>query len=405
MTDLRIWRATRPAILLSVMLAFAAGPSPAQQTASPQDSSAPAETASADTLFAEGLRHHNGDGVAQNFATAAEWFAKAAEAGDARAQNYLGRYYHSGYGVEKNQEQALRWLAAAAQSGDPQFLHDLASALENGADGSSDPARAAEFYAAAANLGHLPSKVSLGVLYQNGTGVEQDFARARALYAEAATAGDARAQNNLGLLYVRGNGVPQDYERAVELFKQAADQGMQQALTNLGVMYENGFGVDLDEARARELYRLGGQAGRSDATGNVMPGLVYDARLAPIPDDKESVEAITALANAGDPVGMFQLGWLLASPEDAPFPALLQAARLFRSAADKGYGPAMINLGLMHFEGRGVIQDYVQGQMWLTLAEAAGQKGAADLGLRFSDVMTAAQINQAQALAAALLAK
>ncbi|MDQ2092205.1 SEL1-like repeat protein [Marimonas arenosa] len=403
MTERRRAHTGAVAALLAAMLS---GPATAQTTATPMpqpDATAPTQAKTPEALFAEGLRYHAGDGVPQSFAAAAEWFAKAADLGHPAAQNHLGRYYHAGYGVDKDQAQALKWLAAAAQAGEPQYLHDLARALENGADGSSDPAGAADFYTAAANLGHLESKVSLGVLFQNGTGVDQDYNRARALYAEAAEAGNARARNNLGLLYVRGHGVPQDYARAAALFAQAAEQGMPQALTNLGVMYENGFGVELDEARAQELYRLGGQTGRSDGTGEVLPRLVYDPRLAPPAEGDDAMAVLQAQVRGGDPVAMFQLGWLLARPDNAPYSALTQAAALFRTAAERGYGPAMVNLGLMHFDGRGVLQDYVQGQMWLTLAEAAGQKGAAELGLRYSDVMTAAQINEAQARAAARL--
>ena len=100
---------------------------------------------------------------------------------------------------------------------------------------------------------------------------------------------------------------------------------------------------------------------------------------------------------------MYQLGWLLAQSDAAPHDALTQAAALFRASAQRGYGPAMVNLGLLHFTGRGVLQDFVTGQMWLTVAEAAGQKGATDLGLSYRDVMTPAQINEAQARAAAMI--
>ena len=399
MTERRRTYAFWFALLLAAILLCAPGRGTAQQDTGDQTAQQPAE-ASADNLFSQGLRYHNGDGVIQSFATAAELFTRAAEHGHTGAQNYIGRYYHAGFGVEKDQDLAVKYLAAAAQSGEPQYLYDLAVALENGADGSSDAARAAEFYATAAQRGHLPAKVSLGLLYQSGSGVEQDYTRAHALYSEAAAQGDARAQNNLGLLYVRGHGVPQDYKRAVELFEQAAGQGMAQAMTNLGVMYENGFGVELDEARAAQLYRQGGQAGRSDASDAATNTLIYDARLAPLPSDADTLNTVTAMAKGGDPVALFQLGWVMATADDASHRSQMQAARLFQAAAETGYGPAMVNLGLMYFDGRGVIQDFVQGQMWLTLAEAAGQKGAASLGFRFADVMTPSQINQAQAMAA-----
>ncbi|MDU8925808.1 tetratricopeptide repeat protein [Alisedimentitalea sp. MJ-SS2] len=383
--------------LIIALAALAALVSPlSAQTTTP----APiAEPANAETLFAEGLRFHHGDGVAQSFATAAEWFTHAAAAGHPGAQNFLGRYHHAGFGVARDQAQALRWLSAAAASGDPQFLHDLGGALENGADGSSDPAAAAEAYTKAAEQGFLPSIVSLGVLYQNGRGVEQDFTRAHSLYSQAAEQGNARAQNNLGLLYARGNGVEQDYARAAELFAKSSEQGMKQAHRNLGVMYENGFGVPIDEARAAELYRMGGQ-GSETASDKDSAHIPYDTRLQPLTDTPETRQRLVQAANAGDPVSQFQLGWLLANDPESDHAALRGAASLFSTSAAKGYGPAMTGLGLMHFQGRAVLQDFVLGQMWLTLAEAAGQENASALGLTQTKLMTPAQINQAQVLAA-----
>ncbi|MBV1889609.1 MAG: SEL1-like repeat protein, partial [Gammaproteobacteria bacterium] len=50
-----------------------------------------------------------GDGVAQNFERAAEWYLQAAEQGDALAQFNLGRMYRFGEGVEKDMSTAALW--------------------------------------------------------------------------------------------------------------------------------------------------------------------------------------------------------------------------------------------------------------------------------------------------------
>jgi TPR repeat protein len=336
--------------------------------------------------------YNDGVIVTQNFARAAEWAALAAEAGHAKAQNLLGRYLHTGLGGNRDQQQAVHWLGLAAETGDPDYLNDLANALENGADGSSDPAAAAKFYEMAAKAGHAEAAISLGVLYQEGRGVEQDHAKAKALYEGPAAEGHARAQNNLGLLYVRGQGAPQDYERAVQLFQASAAQGFSKAMRNLGVMYENGFGVPFDEERAVELYR---QAGMREAG----PALIYDPRLAPPPSDQAALNDLQVMARAGDPVAQFQVAWLLASDVDAPFENKAAAAGLFQDAAKAGHGPSMINLGLMYFHGVGVPLDFVLGQMWVTLAAAAGQKDATTTSMEFASRMTAEQVGQAQRMA------
>lgn len=347
-------------------------------------------------------RYHDGVGVVQNFTRAAALYARAAAAGDAHAQNRLGRYAHDGLAGPPSRAEALRWLgAAAAQGGDPQYLVDYALVLEEGGT-EADHAEAAALYERAVAAGHVEAAVSLGLLYQNGTGVARDYDRARRLYEAAAAAGNGRGQNNLGLLYVRGDGVDQDYARAAQLFRQAAAQGYAAAITNLGVMYENGFGVPQDEAEAVRLYRLGGQGGAPGGTAAAaLPPAVYDPRLAapPAPMTAAALTALQAAAATGDPVAGFQLGWLLASDEGADPAAARRAAALFRDGAGKGHAAAMANLGLLYLQGRGVPQDYVLGQMWLLLAATAGLPEAGALAATARQRMTPGQITDAQAAA------
>ncbi len=367
----------------------------AQQTDMIQDQLvAAAQSGSADAQYALGLVYHEGQGVLQDYTEAAKWFERATEQGHAAAQNHLARYRYEGLGGPKNIADALSLFEQAAKSGEPQFLYDLALVSE------TDPktlSLAVELYAQAGKAGHIGASVSLGVLYQDGKGVAQDFVRARELYEGPANAGHARALNNLGLLYVRGNGVPQDYTRAAQYFAAASEQGLATAMTNLGVLYENGFGVPLDEEKAAALYRQGG--GRSEVDiGDVSqsPTLVYDGRLLP-PDTSETGLLLLAdKAEAGDPVALFQMGWLIGNGPGRPFENNVEAADLFRAAAERGHGPAMLNLGVMYFQALGLPQDYVLGHMWLLLASDADAEGADRTNAYFANRLTSVQINDAQ---------
>lgn len=387
------------AALAALIVILASQTAVAQSARTLEDLSARAEEGVAEAQFSLGMRFQTGEGVLQNHARAAEWFFRAAEQGHAPAQNQLGRYYHSGLGVPRDRATALRWLEAAAATGTADFVFDLASVLESGPEGQVDAARAAALYMQAASAGHLEATVSLGVLYQNGIGVPADPEQARVLYEAAAQQGHARALNNLGLLYVRGNGVEQDYARAVALFTEASERGLGEAMTNLGVMYANGFGVPVDEARAEELYRMGGRSG-GDPVAPADPSLAYDPRLA-APDTSEA--GLTRLRRgvaAGDPVARFQAAWLMLSREALSPGEQVEGARLMQAAAEAGLPPAMFNLALLYFEGRGVHQDYVLSRMWLLRAAHAGQPDPADLSARLAAKMTPSQINEAQERAA-----
>ncbi|HQG29099.1 MAG TPA: caspase family protein, partial [Candidatus Ozemobacteraceae bacterium] len=111
-----------------------------------------------------GNRYENGDGVARNPARAFEWYRKAAAQGLARAQYRLGNCYHDGFGVAKNFSSAAEWYEKASQQGE------------------------------------RDAQVSLGGMYVYGEGVKQDFAAAAELYQRAALAGHPYAQMNMGLM-------------------------------------------------------------------------------------------------------------------------------------------------------------------------------------------------------------
>ncbi|MCD4716810.1 MAG: caspase family protein, partial [Desulfobacterales bacterium] len=53
----------------------------------------------------------------QDYQGALKWFQKAAEKGNAAAQNYIGLIYHEGKGVKRDTAEALRWFQKAADQG------------------------------------------------------------------------------------------------------------------------------------------------------------------------------------------------------------------------------------------------------------------------------------------------
>jgi hypothetical protein len=339
--------------------------------------------------------YDDGRDVPRSYADAARWYRAAAEQGSAAAQNRLGQYLYEGLGIARDTDAAIALLRQAADSGESaQYALDLAVALEK----LEDWAGAASAYAQAAEAGSLDAAVSLGVLYQGGQGVPQDFDRARMLYEPAAEAGHPRALNNLGLLYVRGDGVPQDYEKAAGLFQQSADGGLKQGMSNLGVMYENGFGVEQSDTLAMDWYRRAGQLEQIGVEG--APTLAYDPRLLPFDPGAPEFERHRSGAARGDPVDQFILGFAILQSPDAPGTAVREGAALMQAAAEAGHIPAMANLGVLYFEGRGVPQDFLLGYHWLTLASAAGFTEAELFLDRYAGRMTPQLITQAQARAA-----
>lgn len=92
--------------------------------------------------FLLGTMYFNGDGVDKNWQTAAQWFRKAAEQGNFRAQTLLGALLmEDRFGIKHDYAEAIKWSKKAAE-------HDLGAAF------------------------------NLGLLSSRGLGVPQDYAEA-----------------------------------------------------------------------------------------------------------------------------------------------------------------------------------------------------------------------------------
>ncbi len=64
------------------------------------------------------MMYTEGQGVRQDYQQAFAWYQKAAEQGNAGAQNNLGLMYYNGKGVEQDYIKALEWYQKAAEQGD-----------------------------------------------------------------------------------------------------------------------------------------------------------------------------------------------------------------------------------------------------------------------------------------------
>jgi len=75
------------------------------------------------------------------------------------------------------------------------------------------------------------------------------------------------------------------------------------------------------------------------------------------------------------------------------------AVKWYTLAAEQGNVSAQFELGLMYGTGLGVIQDDVYSHMWWNIAASSGDETAAGMRDRVAEIMTTAQIAEAQKLA------
>ncbi len=141
----------------------------------------------------------------KDYKLAAEWFRKAADKGDAKAQYNLGMAYDTGQGVTQDYKQAAEWYRKAAVQGLAQAQNNLGILYKQGQGVPQDNGQAAEWFRKAADQGFAQAQHNLGLAYRDGLGVKQDKFLAIQLLRKAALQGDADAQADLNQLKTKAN--------------------------------------------------------------------------------------------------------------------------------------------------------------------------------------------------------
>lgn len=147
---------------------------------------------------------------------------QAARKGDAVAQYKVGESYDLGQGVAQDYQEAVQWYRRSAEQGYAQAQFALAEMYKNGDGVAKDLAQAAHWYRLAAEQGNPGAQLLLGVLHESGLGVTLDFKEAAKWYRRSAEQGDARAQLLLGVFYQLGQGVSKNFVVACALYSLSA---------------------------------------------------------------------------------------------------------------------------------------------------------------------------------------
>jgi tetratricopeptide (TPR) repeat protein len=206
-------------------------PTPSPPVVAPKEEAWPGEVLE----FETGVRFYTGNGQAKNFSKAVEWFRKAAEKNDARAQFFLGLCCQNGEGVPKNYAEAVKWYRRAAEQNFDVAQYNLAVCYNNGQGVRKNYVEAAKWYRRAAEQNYDVAQFALGSCYETGEGVPKNYAEAVKWYRRAAEQNHSFAQLRLALCYCYGWGVPKDYVECYKwiLIVGAQDESARKATTTL----------------------------------------------------------------------------------------------------------------------------------------------------------------------------
>ena len=322
----------------------------------------------AETLYNIGRRYYNGDGVAQDYTKAIEWFRQAAEQGYAAAQSAIGICHYYGRGVTQDYAQAANWYRKAAEQGYARAQNNLGVCYHNGQGVTQDYTQAANWYRKAAEQGHAAAQFRLGFCYEYGRGVTKDYAQAANWYRKAAEQGYAAAQYNLGHFYCDGEGV-KNYKRAVRWYRKAAEQGYAAAQSDLGLCYAKGIGVTIDDTQAVYWYRQAAEQGYAAAQNGL--GNHYYCGLGVTQDYAQAISLYHKAAEQGNAKAQNNLGNCYYYGKGVT-QDYAQAANWYRKAAEQGNAAAQVCLGYSYQYGQGVKQDDTQAVYWFRKAAEQG---------------------------------
>lgn len=186
---------------------------------------------------------------------AAPLLLRAAEAGDASAQDLYARLLYDGAGVATDRSAAIRWWRLAAAGGDDGAMHSLGLiAIQD-----KDWLLAQEWLRNSAAFGNEEAARELAELYVDGhEGLDGDGKRAVAILEEQDSP-DARQL--LASFYVEGRGVEKDPAKALPLLQQDAERDDRFSSMLLGMGWLRGDFGKVDETEGMRWLAKGLEAG------------------------------------------------------------------------------------------------------------------------------------------------
>lgn len=181
--------------------------------------------------FIETLRQYAGGGSAMAALITRLGYSKAdilhlaelwAQERDPELNFIVGSLYDSGFvEVDDKEARSLQWFRKAAELGQADAQNILGYFYLNGKRGiKRDLQKGGQWYELAAAQGNVDALINIGEIYYSGTQVPLDYARAFEFFERAAKMGKSRALNYLAWMYTNGQFVDTDCRKAAELFAQ-----------------------------------------------------------------------------------------------------------------------------------------------------------------------------------------
>jgi TPR repeat protein len=137
----------------------------------------------------------------EKYKSAFELCKKAAENGDPRCKRFLGWMYLRGNGCAQDYSKAIEYFSKAAFEGDSEAEYGIGAVYYE----LQDYRKAIIHFERSFQDGYVPAGRWLGVLYQLGLGVDKDLKKAMTLYKSAGKKGNLAAYLQYAMMLYQGS--------------------------------------------------------------------------------------------------------------------------------------------------------------------------------------------------------
>lgn len=203
----------------------------------------------------------SGNGVPQDAAEAARWYLKAAESGDAGAENEIGYFYQFGIGVPRDAARAMHWFQLASAAGSTWAKVNLGVSYFQGQGVRRDVAAARHYFQEAADKGAGLAAVYLGLMEYFGIDAPANKIAAEHWFQIGAKLHDPEAAFNLAVLVYQGDAGTRNLGEALALLRFSAGKGYVPGMHALGLFLVNHPGLEQSPQEPRQVLEEASDAG------------------------------------------------------------------------------------------------------------------------------------------------
>lgn len=198
------------------------------------------------------------------FARCVEALVAQSESNNADVWLCLGDALNGGRGVDRNAQLAAQWFRRAAEAGNLRAMVRLGCLLQRH-EAKDRQHEAIHWFQRAAEQGEASAMVFLGFAYRDGRPTNLDYQKSLHWFKQAFDAGDLQATVLIGRLYARHLN---DVNEAVRWLRLAAEMGFEDSYVDLAMLHGDRRSSAYDPTESAHWYRkvankAGGSAPRA----------------------------------------------------------------------------------------------------------------------------------------------